>query len=461
MLIFAAVIFISTVHAQNIETVTESPVVQEENSGIVFTKPDLRHVVISLGETETFNVFLTFYNKVIAGAGYADINLETMKFNLTNPWVWDQDEFDINTFGHPYQGSYYFVAARANGLDFWASLGVAAFGSITWEYLMENETPSYNDLIITTISGAVFGEVLHRVYLLVEDKIPILPLIISPQDAFNRFITGEKSPRVDGNLYSLSVSLGPQFTLSSIKKVLSDENLSLYDKSFGGKASLRLMYEDPFVHKTEAPFDCFDVKCDFMLSPDYYYIYLAGSGNLFSWPLNVDNDMTFAVTLHYDTIMSKEISFSNNSIGASLFNRIGNFSWNGHLTAAFLGGSEFYDNLVIRKRDAADGSEQRLYDLGIGATAKAEIRFEHPVIGTFFAYGFCSYFYTIPHSIPLEGSAGSNFVWYANFGYEHMIYKGLGAGISAFVYNKHGSYESADNVDHRQISISTYVSYHL
>ena len=451
-------IFIGNIQAQDnseIESVQDS-----DEPAIIYTSPDFRHGIISFGEVNLMNVLLTGYNRVVRKMSYAEVTLESMWYNLSHPWVWDQDEFYINTIGHPYQGSFYYTSGRANGFDFWTSLGLTAYGSLSWEYLMETEAPSINDLILTSISGAMFGEVLHRVYLLMEDDLPFIAWIVSPQDALNRFILGERCPRENGNLFSLYGSMGPSFMLSSINSAGIDENLSPFNKKFGFQASIRIIYEDPFAHDTQVPIDCFDVMGDFYFTPNYYYIAFSGIEDLFSWRLDLKNDTTFAVTLHYDNIFATDINYSNNSIGISLFRRRDKLTWSSHLTATFIGGSDYYYTFVIDERTSPlDGSEHRLYDIGIGATAKAEVRYEHPVIGTFFISGLSSLFYTIPNSVPDDSSKGLNLLWTAHFGYEHQIFNNIGAGISCFVYNKHGFYNSAGDITQWHSHINTYVSY--
>jgi len=82
--------------------------------------------------------------------------------NLQRGWVWDLDRFLVNQIGHPFQGSQYFSAGRANGLGFFESAALAAFGSGTWEYFGETNHPSLNDFINTSLGGVALGEVLHR-----------------------------------------------------------------------------------------------------------------------------------------------------------------------------------------------------------------------------------------------------------------------------------------------------------
>ena len=84
-------------------------------------------------------------------------------------WVWDLDDFTVNQFGHPYQGNNYFNAGRANGLSFYESAAMTAFGSGTWEYFGETNHASLNDFINTTLGGIALGEMFHRAAWLMRD----------------------------------------------------------------------------------------------------------------------------------------------------------------------------------------------------------------------------------------------------------------------------------------------------
>src|SRR5690606_20092529 len=115
-----------------------------------------------IGEMLAFNVGLWAYNRYYKDYTFARIDLSTMVDNLSGGWVWDEDQFSINQFGHPYQGSFYYSSARYHGHGFYTSSAYTALGSLQWEYLMENESPSYNDLLTTTLGGAMLGEITFR-----------------------------------------------------------------------------------------------------------------------------------------------------------------------------------------------------------------------------------------------------------------------------------------------------------
>ena len=123
----------------------------EENSYEVpvFTPvlPTFKSGLIATAETLGSNVLLSTFNRFILRADYAQISPESIYDNLTHCWVWDNDEFVVNQLGHPYQGSFYFAAGRANDFNFYESIGFALLGSVTWEYFAETERQSVNDLI--------------------------------------------------------------------------------------------------------------------------------------------------------------------------------------------------------------------------------------------------------------------------------------------------------------------------
>ena len=82
--------------------------------------------------------------------------------NLKFPWQWDNNKFNNNQFAHPYHGSLYFNAGRANGYNFWESTPWAFGGSLMWELFGEVWAPSPNDLANTTLGGITLGEMLFR-----------------------------------------------------------------------------------------------------------------------------------------------------------------------------------------------------------------------------------------------------------------------------------------------------------
>ena len=121
----------------------------------------LLHATIINGAYEAANL--------IRGQVTARITPKTWWANMEQGWVWDLDDFLVNQVGHPYQGNNYFNAGRSNGLSFYESAAVTAFGSGTWEYFGETNKPSLNDFINTTLGGIALGEMFHRAGWLVRN----------------------------------------------------------------------------------------------------------------------------------------------------------------------------------------------------------------------------------------------------------------------------------------------------
>ena len=414
-----------------------------------FTKADFRHGAIAAGEVFSFNIFITTFNRIITRSEFADISLATIGHNITHPWVWDQDEFEINQIGHPYQGSIYFAAGRANGFNFWQSFAFAAFGSLMWEYTMENEPPSFNDFIHTPIGGSFLGEMFHRIYLSLDDKYPYLSWIASPQAAFNRLLTGEKAPREEGGIEEFSLRL----SADHIDSAFGFSDNAYQDKGYrnvvSGGIGFDILYGNPYVRDVKKPFERFALSTDASFDGSYYCIKIFADGFLRSWVFEANDAVatTLALDLSYDFIMATDLNYQNNSFGFSVRQRHAlphkwTIEWKSGIGATYLGASDYYFNLKANKRKSKyDGSEQRLYDLGIGGNAKTGFKAANLWAGTFFLEGAFSAFYTIPGSAPPEGSSGYNLIWYGNATYEHCVYKNYYAGLSFFLYQKFGFYK--------------------
>ena len=119
-----------------------------------------RRVGTSLLQTTGINVIYELANWCAARS--PRITPKTWWTNMQQGMVWDLDDFTVNQIGHPYQGNNYFNAGRANGLGFYESAAVTAFGSATWEFFGETNHPSLNDFINTTLGGITLGEMFHR-----------------------------------------------------------------------------------------------------------------------------------------------------------------------------------------------------------------------------------------------------------------------------------------------------------
>ncbi len=139
--------------------------------------------------------------------------------NLKYGFIFDDNNFLINQFGHPYQGGLYFSTGRSNGLNYWESSALVALGSFTWECCGETNRASMNDYFSTTMGGMVMGEIQHRLATLVLDTTAtegriareVAAMAIDPVGGFFRIIHGEwgkvRENRPDRRPDVLSMSL--------------------------------------------------------------------------------------------------------------------------------------------------------------------------------------------------------------------------------------------------------------
>jgi hypothetical protein len=78
--------------------------------------------------------------------------------NIQDP-RWDKDDWFVNYIAHPYVGAIYYTRARERGFSKGGSFVFSAVASAAYEFGVEAlfEHPSYQDLIVTPVAGALLG----------------------------------------------------------------------------------------------------------------------------------------------------------------------------------------------------------------------------------------------------------------------------------------------------------------
>ena len=161
--------FVFNVQSQSIDSLPQRRILYEKTADSVSYQKK-KHFWRAAGEMFDLNVGLWAFDRYVLDGHYARISWNTIKANFKNGFDWDNDHLSTNMFAHPYHGSLYFNAGRANGFNFWQSELFALGGSAMWEMFMESEYPSKNDIIATPIGGAALGEVFYRTSDLVLDE---------------------------------------------------------------------------------------------------------------------------------------------------------------------------------------------------------------------------------------------------------------------------------------------------
>ncbi len=173
------------------------------------TIPDSTHgrsKILPAVEIVGFLTALNVYDRYAYSNLYEDgkkvyaVTLNTAWDHLRHErWVHDNDPFNVNQFGHPYEGATMYGLARSSGQGFWKSLVYADVGSFAWEIAGETDAPSINDIITTGQAGTLLGETLYRLSDLVLKDNPgkhhfwhdLLADALSPPRAVNRRAFGE------------------------------------------------------------------------------------------------------------------------------------------------------------------------------------------------------------------------------------------------------------------------------
>ena len=279
-----------------------------------------RSVGKSIWQTTAINVVYGLAN-LIRGQVTARVTPKTWWENMENGWVWDLDDFVVNQIGHPYQGNNYFNAARANGLSFYESAAVTAFGSATWEYYGETNKPSLNDFINTTLGGIALGEMFHRTAWMVRDTRAtgrarlwreIGATAIDPVTGVNRFLTGDASRSTDKPA---------EFVPSSLRGMVSagvlwrGSNTRVIDANGDPFLEADVLYGDPTTGRSRTPYDAFAVRLTFGGGSAVSEARVRG--RLLGEPFK-DDRAQFAVLQSYSFLGNDAFHFGAQSIEASV-----------------------------------------------------------------------------------------------------------------------------------------------
>ncbi len=438
---------------------------QNETEKIICPLPTFKSGLIATAETLGSNVVLASFNRFILRADYAQISPESIYDNLTHCWVWDNDEFVVNQLGHPYQGSFYFAAGRANNFNFYESIGYALLGSVTWEYFAETERQSVNDLICTPFGGAALGEVFHRLYIEASGAKSIFAFIVSPMDALNSLITGNSCIRdtKDGvTSFENFISLGgiAERTHSAEKSYDNNENIN--GNLHGG---FSLIYGNPFRNEKSIPFSYFNFDLEGGGTIKYYEVKTNVEGSLFRLGTKYTEKSSFssALAMTFKVDWTKLSSYSVNGLGL-IFNSLSKFQ-NGfileqklNLSGTFFATGDCYALYRGYIKLPDDGIERRLYDYGVGFYGRYNFSASQNYFGRMNFNASILGFFDIETAVPSYAKKGSTYIAETALSYEHFVKKNVSLGLKGSYYFKHENNYGAENVDEHIISADLYLA---
>ncbi|MDO4161144.1 MAG: DUF3943 domain-containing protein [Prevotellaceae bacterium] len=352
-------------------------------------------------ETFGINVFVNGFDRYVLNEDFAKISFSSVKENIKNGFVWDNDQFSTNLFAHPYHGGLYFNAARSNGMNFWESVPYSFGGSLMWEIACEIEPPAINDLIATTIGGICIGEITHRISNLVYDDRDrgfsrfmreFAGTVICPIRGFNRIVSGDAwRVRHDYYKYHDYSRIPVDFTVTVGDRYLADDG-GLFRGEHNPFIDLLLSYGDAFNSEENKPYSYFTANLTFGLTgnqPLISSVHLLGK----LWSVNFyDGDSMsalFGFFQHFNYYDSEAVKDGTSripfkiseaaSFGPGLIYRfpkvgnMGSMEQRLFVNGILLGGSlSDYYNVIDRN-----------YNMGSGFSAKAQTLMEFPRFGRF------------------------------------------------------------------------------
>jgi hypothetical protein len=184
-----------------------------------------------------------------------------------------------NLFLHPYNGALYYNSARANNFNIWQSTLFAMLGSAAWEMFCENEYPSINDAINTTLGGVIMGEVFYRTSdVLLDDRIrgisrfgrEFAAFLISPTRGLTRIINGDawKIRQISGQQFGKS-NVVAEISVGIRNIELRDD---IFDEGFGFATDVALEYGDKFETNGWKPYDYFTFRGSFNMQKNQPFL---------------------------------------------------------------------------------------------------------------------------------------------------------------------------------------------
>jgi hypothetical protein len=359
----------------------EAPVLLRDDDPDYIKKSPLWEVALKVVSTDVFTWAL---DRFIFNNSWVHIGPKSWKNNLKTGWEWDTDRFGINFFFHPYSGGAFFNSARANGYGYYASVPFAVFGSLLWEYFGETTRPAYNDIINTSLSGALFGEILYRLSSnILDDRTTgverfireFAAAILSPGRAFSRLLQGKLKRVTPKEVYQkepLNITLTAGAHWFNTGTTLGKVGTS----GWSGILGTQLDYGDPFEIRPRKPFDFFKFRIDLNYGKSVGKKYLAnvvGYGLLFGKTVHSGKlEMLIGAFQHYNYWDSHIFEVGALGFGAGIIAKL-QLSKNSDFQSAFhlglvpLGASDSpYVNIM------EGGIPGRNYDYSGGGEAKFE-----------------------------------------------------------------------------------------
>ncbi len=427
-----------------------------------------KHYISALTGMLVFNAGMSSWNRFVIGSNWAKTGPAEWSHFWRRRLSWDNDWYWTNFVLHPYQGNLYYMSSRNANLNFFESMAVTIIGSGIWEYLCETNSPSKNDMIYTTVGSFAVGEMLYRLSMCADEKIPWLGYIINPMRLASEPITRQKPRNPHGNIHELYLSFGGGATTAYTNLI----NCTDYDwdkfELYPAFATpeLFVVYNDPFTADSNSPYNHFELKikgaagagsgngadCEYAKVDKKMMYNLRIESNGYIWsrsPKSSDNvDTSMGIILLYDFDWHSFYELSSLAPGVAIKQRItfdkSRIEWQVHEAGIILGTTDFYYFHRQLVNPYTVTSRNYSYTIGAQAVTKFKFQTEKGFAVNFSFRGYAMYdFY---NQMQRMATTGWEFIGIGNLGLEFPLSKIVRIGIADEAYAKRTYYKKYDDV---------------
>lgn len=412
---------------------------------------------IPYAETLGANLLLGSYNGLIMDEEFAQIDFDTIKTNFERGWHWDTDGLYTNMFLHPFQGAIYFNTARSSGYGYAASFLVTLFGSLQWEYIMENQPPSINDLVMTTFAGALFGEMFYRISSLLLDDADtggsrvVRELLWTPMNiprGVNRLLYGYSYRTLPHQLYKrepyiIDISLG----INNVANGTNFDNGSKYTFS-----RIQFVYGNIFRKKCYDPMDFFSFIAEsqhglsFSLGDRLRRLQIDGViyGKQYQW--GEKHRMILGFHQYADYLNTNIYKIGGYTIGGGVFYSYLGSSKNFFAVNFKAGwtpmGAANSDYALEHSVEYFEEDPGRSYNVGTGISTRLQV-----------TWAICDWIFSVQHYFwwvhTLDGAKGDEIIQMVLPSVHYTFYKRFYLNIQYLFYHRHGFYDEYNNINLR------------
>ena len=284
-----------------------------------------------IAEALAINWGASALNEYNRNANFNQISPRSWWANFEHGFTYDDNQFKTNQLIHPFNGSTYYNAGRANGFGFWEASLFALGGAFFWECCGETHPMSFNDMISTGIGGIAYGEVVYRLSSQLLDNRAdgrgrffkeLGAFAIDPVRGFNRVLSSRAKREHDNPTEPLDWRPDEKrfFLVAGARVVGEGDSITTNTKTYPYLA-LDHAFGSVFDNERRRPFDSFNMTAQLSFSEKQPLTVWRLRGDLYSKRLGTSGNHAFAIVQHFDYYNNLAYEFGQQAFGPSLLSR--------------------------------------------------------------------------------------------------------------------------------------------